>query len=630
MSVLRVEGSSVPRVFFGSKTPVFVYGDLEYTISARLTCVKDVPTFNAICDIYMSGSAFPVSNPLGVNVHRFTVPVGEVFKYFDDVNINFFPMRDGDTTLNFVIYAGEWSISDVDLFSAVELGFNPDEARIVSPINNRRFENLIFRVELFDPNNNIVPIDVETDPILFDGGNLFVKGRDNRLEGSLILASEGPGPMMTVDDSGSYISVGELKKEETSIRPIPLNVLPAYTGSPQIVIYSGSDPYAIGDETSSMGIQVVAGGEVAPGEPGGYLDFNSTTGDLVIKGTIFASGGTFQGIVSASHFIGGAITIGEGTSIFKATEEGIWLGDEDFENAPFSVTPEGLLSATTGVFSGDIVIGSGSSVFKATSEGIQLGDEDFASAPFRVTPEGQLFAASGIFGGVVSSSVFAANDMTFAGTARFNNIIGQTVFTIDALAGYSRLVLADGDPFTNSYAIEFGGSAAATGSGLVFSNIGINPGEYRFTSSPEESLPGVSTLVVEPSASFYRNVEITGSFGVGVPASVAVSGRIDVGNDIVSYSSSDVRFKKEVYSIESSLDKVKKIRGVEFIWDDSPEMMSHHGYSGRDIGVIAQEIEDIFPEIVRTREDGYKGVRYERLIPLLIEAIKELDKKIEE
>ena len=58
------------------------------------------------------------------------------------------------------------------------------------------------------------------------------------------------------------------------------------------------------------------------------------------------------------------------------------------------------------------------------------------------------------------------------------------------------------------------------------------------------------------------------------------------------------------------------------------ETKTIHGNTGKDVGVIAQEIESILPEAVTTRDSGYKAVNYEKIVPLLIEAIKEQQKQI--
>jgi hypothetical protein len=91
--------------------------------------------------------------------------------------------------------------------------------------------------------------------------------------------------------------------------------------------------------------------------------------------------------------------------------------------------------------------------------------------------------------------------------------------------------------------------------------------------------------------------------------------------------------KNNVTKIDNALLKVTEIRGVTFDWND--EYMSHQpkdDYFNRkhDVGVIAQEIEKVLPEAVATRDDGIKAVKYEKIIPLLIEAIKELKEEIEQ
>ena len=96
--------------------------------------------------------------------------------------------------------------------------------------------------------------------------------------------------------------------------------------------------------------------------------------------------------------------------------------------------------------------------------------------------------------------------------------------------------------------------------------------------------------------------------------------------DVVAYYSSDKRLKDNIKPIENSLDKVNKLTGYEFDWNDKQEV-----YEGHDIGVIAQEVEEVAPEIVETREhDGYKAVKYEKLTALLINAVNELTEQNKE
>jgi len=119
----------------------------------------------------------------------------------------------------------------------------------------------------------------------------------------------------------------------------------------------------------------------------------------------------------------------------------------------------------------------------------------------------------------------------------------------------------------------------------------------------------------------------TGALGVNVTPS-NTAGRIDASNDIVAYSTSDKRLKENIKPIENALEKVKSLTGVEFDWIE--ETKDVHGYEGHDVGVIAQEVQAVLPEAIRTNESGYLSVRYEKIIGLLVEAMKEQQKEIDE
>ena len=107
-----------------------------------------------------------------------------------------------------------------------------------------------------------------------------------------------------------------------------------------------------------------------------------------------------------------------------------------------------------------------------------------------------------------------------------------------------------------------------------------------------------------------------------------VTGTIRASADVVAYYSSDERLKENIKTIENPIEKVKQIRGVEFDWKEGYEDIHHN--EGHDIGLIAQDVEKVVPEIVMDREDGYKGIRYEKMVGLLIEGMKEQQKQIEE
>jgi hypothetical protein len=153
---------------------------------------------------------------------------------------------------------------------------------------------------------------------------------------------------------------------------------------------------------------------------------------------------------------------------------------------------------------------------------------------------------------------------------------------------------------------------------------------------PNGGSPKTGSLVLTNSG----NIKISGSLLVtgstSISRSLAVGGispsntvgRIDASNDIVAFSTSDIRLKENINIIQNPLNKVLNLEGIEFDWKESTKDI--HGHTGSDIGIIAQQVLNVIPQSVRINDTGYYSVRYEKLIPLLIEAIKEQQNQINE
>ena len=139
-------------------------------------------------------------------------------------------------------------------------------------------------------------------------------------------------------------------------------------------------------------------------------------------------------------------------------------------------------------------------------------------------------------------------------------------------------------------------------------------------------------LEFTPSSGLLEAGQIqTDSLGVGTAP--GISGEIRATNAITSYYSSDETLKENITPINDALNKLHQINGVEYDWTDD-YIKSRGGEDGyfvrkHDIGCIAQEVEQILPEIVAQNNEGFKAIKYERIVALLIEAVKELDAKLE-
>lgn len=117
-----------------------------------------------------------------------------------------------------------------------------------------------------------------------------------------------------------------------------------------------------------------------------------------------------------------------------------------------------------------------------------------------------------------------------------------------------------------------------------------------------------------------------GSLGVGTAAS-GTTGEIRATNNITAYYS-DERLKTRLGAIENALDKVDQLSGF---YHEANELAQSLGYDRvREVGVSAQEVQAVMPEVVAPApiDDQYLTVRYERLVPLLIEAVKELRQEV--
>ena len=86
---------------------------------------------------------------------------------------------------------------------------------------------------------------------------------------------------------------------------------------------------------------------------------------------------------------------------------------------------------------------------------------------------------------------------------------------------------------------------------------------------------------------------------------------------------SDRRFKQNIVPIASALDKVTKLQGVSFTWNRAA-FPARNFSAGKEIGLIAQDVESVIPEVVLTDVEGYKSITYDKLTAVLIEAVKEL------
>ena len=241
------------------------------------------------------------------------------------------------------------------------------------------------------------------------------------------------------------------------------------------------------------------------------------------------------------------------------------------------------------------------------------GTEQFAVS----AAEGVRFAGSG----ATSVSFDAATQKITISSTDTNTDTNTTNFNINANGGSNENISA-------GETIRFDGSGATS----------VSRSGNTITISSTDTNTDTNTVTTNIAGTGVSVSSGTGNSTISIGQSVATNATVTFGEvrstgDIIAYYSSDLALKENISPIDNALNKVMSIGGYNFDWKDS-HLEDRGGVDGmfvkkKDIGIIAQEVQKVLPEAVGERKDGTLGVRYEQIVPLLIESIKELKSEIE-
>ena len=373
------------------------------------------------------------------------------------------------------------------------------------------------------------------------------------------------------------------------------------------------------------------------------LTYSHLSGSIVVDGSITASGGFSGSIASASYATTASFTIVDSSTVdHDATLN--FVANEHIDHSAVSVNPgQGLTGGGTIQTDRSLALDGTSGYFTSSVKNV-IETNDYALVQFNTnsfatTGSNEFTGSQIISGGLALTGSIDSNakdnkirfhydttgDLPSATSyhGMFAHVHGE------AAAYYAHggdwVKLADdankvNNAATASFITNSQTSSFATTSSVQ--NLTDISGSFATTGSNILSGSQVITgsLVVTGSVEFTGSLFVSGAFS---GSSIYVGGEITAGDDITSFYSSDENLKDNIELIPNAVEKVKQIKGVSFIWND----MSNH--SGHDVGVIAQDIEKVLPELVVTRENGFKAVKYDRLVALLIQVNKELIERIE-
>jgi hypothetical protein len=321
--------------------------------------------------------------------------------------------------------------------------------------------------------------------------------------------------------------------------------------------------------TSSTGFLGTAG---SPGPPTGSIQYNNA--------------GTFGGVPTLTY---------DGTTL-RAT-------------GSFTGSFTGLF---TGSFTGNL---TGTSSFASLTNDYTINYNNNTNADFQILwgSGTKAYGNGNVFVNPFSGRI-TTNTLQTAGTGTTST--GSGVGQI-YLNGASSNLIEYND---NGFAAPTTGTRSAGTKIVLYPGINSTQTDYAIgieTFTMWHSVPTSSFSGVPTNFKWYAGTtNIATLTGIGTFSTIG---------DVIAFASSDKNLKDNITPISNPIEKIQKIGGYEFDWNNKQDV-----YEGHDIGVIAQEIEEVLPELVITRDNGYKAVKYEKIVALLIEAIKDQQKQIDD
>lgn len=207
------------------------------------------------------------------------------------------------------------------------------------------------------------------------------------------------------------------------------------------------------------------------------------------------------------------------------------------------------------------------------------------------------------------TAILSGNNLSVQGGATFDGGTSTTVSVLCDNAGQAALNLMGDDQGTGRLYV---GQSSAYGGGI----------EYNGDSVPVSTGGGSDEVVL-----FRR----TASNDYWTARNSHSDNTWDF-RGTITQNASDERLKENITPIENALEKVEQLRGVEFDWKDDVEEKGFIPYAKHETGVIAQDVQKVIPDaaVPAPFDENYLTVKHEKIIPLLIEAIKELKAEVEE
>ena len=386
---------------------------------------------------------------------------------------------------------------------------------------------------------------------------------------------------------------------------------------------------------------------------------NSTVNTHISKGGIDTDGtlavlkaATFSNTVTATGFINSATSV-ETAGNIKAASANVsghtnvaTLGATGAVDLDSTLTVDGLATFNGSVDLGDAATDTVSFVADVdtnilpSANGKALGADTarWAAAFTDANTSGDLTVGDDINLANTSNVIFSNTGISANSTTlSSNNLtvdhlqVGVSATLPDDTALTASTLSAANGTITNNFQIT-GATAGAANSVFTIGN-GSNTVHIEFANAAANGhllAKTTNTSDIGSAAKSFRSGYFDTSIVVGdtvANTTALLADFVYAKQDLVANYSSDQQLKDNVLKIDTALDKVNSLGGYSFTWNNNIGDMRA---GTPDYGVIAQEIEDVLPHAVDINSRGHKTVNYNSLIPLLIEAVKELTERVKE
>jgi hypothetical protein len=381
--------------------------------------------------------------------------------------------------------------------------------------------------------------------------------------------SSAAGSTIALRDGSGYLYAGYFNQGSGN------NENPAIS---QIMVTNGSDNFL-----RKASVATLASALSAAGLPG-YVakSGDSMSGSLTVGAYIQVNGITLNSIGSTivtSGSITAALFTGPGTGL-TGTASSLTAGNS---SALGGTAASGYALLTGANFTGAVAAtqfnGSGTGL-TGTASSLTAGN---SSALGGTAASGYALLTGALFTGTVIATQFNGSGAGLTGTASSLTVGNSSALGGTAASGYALLTGATFSGDLHTY------RSGAPSTGVIY--LDQTNSHYLYFDSANYNLPSGGLIL---------------------------GGTLTASGDVIAYS--DRRVKKNIVTIENALEKVIALRGVEF---DRIEDDAH------SVGLIAQEVQEVIPSVVRESPDGTLGVAYGNLVGVLVEAIKEQQKQIE-